>query len=175
MEKEYIYRFIPLAALFSTLGVIFPVFFHFLGLGSAFLPMFLPIIMGSVLLPASLALTIAIVTPLVSFLFTGMPPAYPPILLMVLLELSTVSLLSSYLFFKKHISIWITLAIALLADRLILCVFILFLARYLNFPAKYYSIGGVIYGIPGIVLILVVVPAALKFLRNKYPQLLPSQ
>ena len=46
MKKELIYRYIPLATLFTAMGIIFPIFFHLVGLGSAFLPMFLPIIMA---------------------------------------------------------------------------------------------------------------------------------
>ncbi|MBN2365030.1 MAG: hypothetical protein EH225_02845 [Calditrichaeota bacterium] len=170
MEKNTIYRHIPLAALFSTLGVVFPLFFHFVGLGSAFLPMFLPVIMGSLLVPPSMALTIAIVTPLVSFLFTGMPPLYPPILLLVLLELIAVSLISSYLHYIRRMTVWMVLITALLIDRLILFLFVLLLARHFGFPERFYSIGAVIYGLPGIIMILLVIPPALRFLKDKYPQ-----
>ncbi len=172
MEKESIYRHIPLAALFSTLGVLFPLLFHFAGLGSAFLPMFLPIIAGSLLLPPSVALTIAILTPLVSFLFTGMPPLYPPILLLVMVELMTVSFISSFLHYRRNLSVWITLIAAVLADRVILFFFVMALARYLGFPERFYSAGAVIYGLPGIIMIFIVIPPVLKFLKQTYPQIM---
>lgn len=175
MEKEYIYRFIPLAALFSTLGLIFPVLFHFLGLGSAFLPMFIPIIMGSVLVPPVVAVSIAVITPMISFLLTGMPPVYPPILIIVLIELITVSLISSILYGRKKFSIWLTLFIALTADRLLLFLFIKFLAKQLGFPEQFFSMAAIAYGIPGIILIFTVIPLSLKYLKSKYPQLLQSE
>ena len=172
MEKEYIYRFIPLAALFSTLGLIFPVLFHLLGLGSAFLPMFIPILMGAVLVPPAVAFSMAVITPLMSFLFTGMPPIYPPILIIVLAELITVSWLSSLLFYRKKISIWLTLFIALTADRLLLFLFIRLAARQLGFPEQFYSLAAVAYGLPGIILIFLIIPLSLKYLKSKYPQLI---
>ena len=46
-------RFISRAAFFAALGLILPVFFHLFGLGSTFLPMFLPILAGSLLLSCS--------------------------------------------------------------------------------------------------------------------------
>ena len=78
MESESVYRNVPLAALFATLGILFPLLFHFTGLGSMFLPMFLPITMAATLLPPVVAILVAILVPLISFLFTGMPPLYPP-------------------------------------------------------------------------------------------------
>jgi hypothetical protein len=172
MENEAIYRHIPLAALFATLGVIFPVFFHFTGLGSAFLPMFIPVIMGSMLLPPSLAATIAVATPLVSFLFTGMPPLYPPILVLVVVELLAVSLLSSLLYYVKNYSVWVTLIIAMGTDRLILFGFVYVLAGQLGFPERFYSAGAVLYGLPGILLIFLIIPLTLNFLKQRYPQIL---
>lgn len=174
MESESVYRNIPLSALFATLGVLFPLLFHFIGLGSMFLPMFLPLTMAATLLPPAFAVSIAIITPLCSLFFTGMPPLYPPILLMVLVELVTLSLITSILYVRKKWSIWITLCIACLADRIILYGFILFFAEMLDFPEKFYSITVVFYGIPGIILIFLVVPATLKFLRRSYPEIFSS-
>lgn len=164
-----IYRYIPIAALFSALGVIFPIFFHLFGLGSTFLPMFLPIIAGSSLLPPVLALSISIITPLVSFLFTGMPPLYPPILPIMLIELMIVSVLTSYFYFQRKYSIWFTLVISFGVDRLILFLFVYLLAPMLGFPQKIFSFGAVIHGIPGIIMIFLVVPFMLRFLDEKYP------
>jgi len=174
MESESVYRNIPLSALFATLGILFPLLFHFIGLGSMFLPMFLPVTMAAALLPPAFAVSIAIITPLFSFLFTGMPPAYPPILLMVVVELVTLSLITSILYVRKKCSIWITLCIACLTDRIILFGFILFFAKMLDFPGKFYSITAVLYGIPGIILIFLVVPATLKFLKRNYPEIFSS-
>jgi hypothetical protein len=175
VSSENIYRYVPLSALFAVLGIVFPVFFHFIGLGSTFLPMFIPIVMASTMLPAKFAVSVAIITPLISFLFTGMPPLYPPILPLVIFELILISLITSQLYFKYRKPVLLTLLIALSADRLILFLFVFFFAGHLGFPENFYSFAAVLYGLPGIILILIVVPMTLKFIQNKYPQLLSSE
>jgi hypothetical protein len=172
MQDELVYRYIPLATLFAALGIIFPFFFHLVGLGKAFMPMFLPIVMGSVLLPPSLAISIAFLTPTVSFLFTGMPPIYPPILPVVMVELILVSFVVSFLYFKKNVSIWLTLIIALGIDRIALFIFVFVIAPFIELPKEIFSLAAVIYGFPGIMLILAVVPMTLRFLKQKYPSLI---
>jgi hypothetical protein len=175
LQTENIYRFVPLSALFSVLGILFPLLFHLIGLGSTFLPMFIPVVMASTLLPVRFAISVAVITPLASFLFTGMPPLYPPILLVVVLELIIISFITSNLYFRLKRSIWVTLFIALVADRVMLFLFITYFAEYFGFPADFYSFAAVLYGIPGIILILIIIPLTLKFLQKKYPQILMSK
>ena len=175
MTSQNIYRYIPISALFAILGVLFPVLFHFTGLGSTFLPMFLPVVMASTLMPPPFAVSVAVITPLVSNLFTGMPPIYPPILLLVIVELLIISSLTSYLYFLKRKSIFLTLVIVMIADRLVLFLFIMLFAGYLGFPANFYSAAAVLHGIPGIILIFVIVPVSLQFLKKNYPQILPEK
>lgn len=172
MNKEDLLQLIPIASLFSALGVIFPILFHVVGLGSAFLPMFLPIMMGSLLLPLQLALSISIITPLVSFVFTGMPPLYPPILPVMLVELLVISFLSSYLFYHKQLPFWFVLIFTVLTDRIILFGFVYWLAPFFGLPEKLFSLISILHGIPGIVLILTVIPLTLRFLQEKYPQII---
>jgi hypothetical protein len=172
MESETVYRNVPLAALFASLGILFPLLFHFTGLGPMFLPMFLPITMAAALLPPAVAISVAILVPLISSLFTGMPPLYPPLLILVMVELITIAALTSYLYFKKERSIWLTLLISLTADRIILFLFVILFAKVLGFPERFYSVGAVIYGLPGIILIFLTVPAALNFLERRYPSIL---
>ena len=172
MQSESVYRNVPLAALFATLGILFPLMFHFTGLGSMFLPMFLPVTMGATLLPPIVAVLVAIIVPLLSFLFTGMPPPYPPILVLVMVELVVISGITSLLYYRKKWSIWMALFISLGIDRLVLYLFVSLFAKMLGFPERFYSIGAVFYGIPGIILILLVVPATLNFLGRRYPHIL---
>jgi len=172
MQGESVYRNVPLAALFATLGILFPILFHFTGLGSMFLPMFLPVTMGAALLPPMVAVSVAILVPLLSFLFTGMPPPYPPILFMVIVELVIISGITSLLSYRKKWSIWLSLLISLSVDRIFLYLFVLLFAKMLGFPERFYSTGAVLYGIPGIILIFLVVPATLNFLGRRYPYIL---
>jgi hypothetical protein len=175
MQEELIYRHIPIASLFAALGVIFPILFHLLGLGSAFLPMFLPVMTGSLLLPPPFAVSVALITPFISFLFTGMPPLFPPILPMLVCELLIVSLISSVFYFKKRYSLWFTLLTALILDRLLVFLFVYLIAPMLSLPRQIFSIGLVVYGLPGIVMIIVVIPFTLNFLEKKYPKILENR
>ncbi len=139
-----------------------------------FLPMFIPIIMGATLLPPSVAIAIAIITPLVSFIFTGMPPVYPPMLFIIIIELVAVSLICSVLYGKKRLPIGWTLLIALAFDRLLLFGMIKFITTRLGFSEQLFSLGVVFYGIPGIIFIFIIIPLALKFLKVKYPQIIQA-
>ena len=78
--KESELKQIPLTALFAALAVALPQFFHMLGLGAVFLPMFLPVTAGAMLLSWKFAFTLALIAPITSWLITGMPPIVPPIL-----------------------------------------------------------------------------------------------
>jgi hypothetical protein len=169
MSDSDINRYIPLAALFSAMGIIFPMFFHYLGLGSAFLPMFLPVMMGSLLVPTSIAVSIGILTPLVSFLLTGMPPMFPPILPLMLVELTLVSATVSLLFFRWKRSVWFALIVAMAADRLLLFILVYLLAPAFGLPKTIFSLAMVWHGVPGILLIFLVIPFAIRQLRQKYP------
>ncbi|GAB4363401.1 MAG: ECF transporter S component [Calditrichia bacterium] len=175
MGNKAIHSYIPRASLFAALGVIFPVFFHLLGLGSIFLPMFLPITMGAFLLPWKLAASIAVVTPMISFAISGMPPLFPPILPLMMVELLLISIIASILFFHKKNSLWLSLVAAILVDRIVLFIFVYWFAPLLGFPPRVFSIATVVHGIPGIVLMLVVIPLTMRFLTQKYPHILSNQ
>lgn len=167
-------RQIPLTALFAATAVILPQFFHLVGLGPAFLPMFLPIMMGSFLLTWKFALVLAILPPLVSFAITGMPPLVPPILPVMLVELIIISLIISV--FSVHLkkSIWLALPLAIICDRILLFLIVSWIAPILGFNHPIFTIALVGSGIPGIVLQIIVIPLALKLINDKYPQWRPD-
>ncbi len=172
MNKEALYPCIPLAALFAALGLVLPILFHLTGLGSAFLPMFLPILMGSMLLPMQLAISIAVLTPVISFVFTGMPPVYPPVLPVMITELLIISTIASFLHFRRNLSVWLTLALALGTDRLFLLLVVYWIAPYMGLPGAFTSGAAVLHGIPGIVFMFIVIPFSLNILESKYPQII---
>lgn len=162
-------RFISRAAFFAALGLILPIFFHLFGLGSTFLPMFLPILAGSLLLPWRLAIAIALITPLASFLLTGMPPLYPPVLPVMMLELCLISLIASAIYFYQHYSVWLAIAAAMLADRLFLFFFIAGLAPLFHLPPHIFSVSVVLSGLPGIVLMFLVIPPFINIISRRFP------
>jgi niacin transporter len=163
-------RQIPLAALFAALGVTLPQLFHLTGLGAMFLPMYLPVMLGSMLLLRHYALSTAIISPLVSWLLTGMPPLAPPVLPVMLIELSTVSIVISTLRVHHKKSVLTALISAIVIDRLILLIIALLIAPLFGVNSKYFSIALVMSGIPGIILQLIVIPLSIRFIEDKFPQ-----
>jgi hypothetical protein len=162
-------RLIPLVALFAALGILFPQFFHLLGLGAAFLPMFLPIMVGSMFLTWRFVLLLAVLTPLVSWLLTSMPPLTPPILPILVIEFISIGLLISLLRQHSNLSVISILLIAIFMDRLILFITVSLIAPIFNIEHPLFSVAIVISGIPGIVLQIIVVPLTVYLIEKKYP------
>ena len=171
-EKEL--RQIPLTAIFAALGIILPQFFHMLGIGSTFLPMFLPVVLGSMLLQWRFALSLAIICPLVSWLVTGMPPLVPPILPIMLVELSAMALVISFLHVHLNKNVWISLLSGILVDRFLLFLIVSAIAPLLGFNHSVFSYALVLSGLPGIVLQIITIPLAMKFIKKKFPEYIPS-
>ena len=168
MEQQEL-RQIPLVALFSALGILFPQFFHFLGLGPAFLPMFIPLMVGSMYLSWKFVLLMVIISPTISWLLTGMPPLAPPILPVLILEFIVAGLIISFLRIKTRFPAWAILLIAIMADRLTLFLVISLIAPLFDITHPLFSIALVISGIPGVILQLLTVPFAVYLIDKKYP------
>lgn len=161
---------IPLSALFIASGIVLPPVFHLAGLGATFLPMFLPVLLGGMVLTWRFALLTAVLTPLASWLLTGMPPVVPPVLPVMLVELSVAALLCSVIRVHLRKSVWLALVTAILADRLVLFLIVKVMAPLLGWNHPLFSISIVISGLPGIVLQLIIIPWVMKMIKSKFPQ-----
>jgi hypothetical protein len=166
-------RQIPLVALFSALAILFPQFFHLLGLGPAFLPMFIPIMIGSMFLHWRFVFLMAIISPTISWLFTGMPPIAPPILPVLIIEFIIAGLIISRLRVKSSLPVWGILLIAIISDRLTLLLIVTILAPLFDIDHPLFTIAIVISGLPGIILQLITVPLTVYFIEKKYPHWKP--
>ncbi len=162
---------IPLTALLAVAGILLPQAFHLFGLGAVFLPMFLPVMLGGLLLTWRFALVLALVTPMVSFLITGMPPMVPPILPLVMTELIVVALILSALHVHLKRNLWVALITAIVVDRLFLLLLVAYGLRWLGWEHPAFSLSLVAAGLPGIVLQLIVLPLVVRFIHQKYPDL----
>ena len=70
-------RNLTYAALLIALGLLMPQVFHMIGgqqAGGLFLPMHIPVLMAGLLLGPAYGAAVGVVTPLLSFLISGMPP-----------------------------------------------------------------------------------------------------
>lgn len=167
-------RQIPLVAFFAALGILFPQFFHFLGLGPAFLPMFIPILIGSMFVNWRFALLMGVLSPTISWLITGMPPIIPPILPILVTELCITGMIISILRQSTIWSVWIILPIGLLVDRILLLVIVIVIAPLFDITHPLFSLTMVLVGVPGVILQLLVVPASVLLIEKRYPHWKPA-
>lgn len=151
-------REIALSALFVALGLAVPVLFHAVGLGSTFLPMFLPILAAGLMLRPTVAGFVGTLTPLLSALLTGMPPLAPPIAGVMAAEGLVLGTVSSvcYLRLGWHIHLAATVSVCL--QRLVMACLMALLAPWFGIPSALAAFGGLLKGVPGVALLIIAVP-----------------
>ncbi|MBN2878029.1 MAG: ECF transporter S component [Clostridia bacterium] len=170
-------KFTTLAGLFIALGIVLPIAFHALpDGGKIFLPMFLPVVIGALFLPWQYALAVGVITPMLSWLITGMPPMAPlPMNIMLAMQLGVTSLLiavfkSMKWFNEKRLMIIIALIPSLLigfgiSGSVLKAAVELFGVKGPGMWA--YISGAVITGLPGIAVLTVLVPAIYLIIRKR--------
>jgi hypothetical protein len=156
-----------LGGLLMALALVFPVIFHMVGLGSSFLPMFFPVMAAGFILALPAAVVVGFMSPLVSALLTGMPPFFPPIAFIMMVEGVVLAALPVFLYQRYKMNIWATAVIAMLVDRLVLLISVLLLSRLLQLPEGVLTVTALIRGIPGTILIPLVIPAVIKQVEPK--------
>ena len=158
---------LTLSAMFVALGVLFPIMFHSVGLGSIFLPMFWPIAAAAFFLDWPIAVAAAVLTPLVSSLFTGMPPVSPPIMQMIMLELSVLAYATVAVYRRTRLGLFWPLLIGLIFSRIMLILFIVIVAPLFGLPPKLFSLGLLMQGLPGVMTILIVTPIIVSRIKHE--------
>ena len=150
-------RDITLVGLFIASAIIVPIFFHALGLGPIFLPMFLPILIAGFLLDPFPAMAVGFLSPWISSFITSMPPLVPtaPLMCMEGLALAGVS---SCLYRRHKRSLWASLVAAVLAERLVLTAAVFLVTPLFNLPPEMLSVAALTVSLPGIFLQLILVP-----------------
>ncbi len=147
---------ITLSALFMALGILFPILFHTVGLGSVILPMFWPIAACAFFVPPSFALMVGTLTPLLSTMATGMPP--PPTLYKMIFELAALAGCTALLYRRTLWGVfWLVLA-GLIISKLAAILSAVIIGPMLGLPPAFYAIASLIKGLPGTVLILFIIP-----------------
>lgn len=151
----------------AALALVLPPAFHMVGLGSKFLPMLLPLLLNGFLVPLPWALFIGLMTPMVSSLSTGMPPLYPPIVVVVALEGATLGAVAAAVYRGRRERLWPALITAVVAGRAVALGASWILARYVGLPPALASAAMLIQGAPGVLLQLVVVPLVVRALASR--------
>lgn len=154
---------------FIAFGVVLPMVFHLVGMGSVFLPMHIPVILSGFFLDVPFALMVGAITPILSSTLTGMPPAFPVLPFMVF-ELAAYGAVTSLLY-KKWKNVFTPLICAMISGRIVAGIVVWFLATF--FAAKLpgpivFITGAILKGIPGIIIQLLFIPATVLLVsRNR--------
>ena len=156
---------ITLSALLLALCVLVPIVFHMLGLGKAFLPMFLPILLAGFILNYPYALVVGFSGPWISALVTGMPPFFPTAVIMSAEGLAATFIIS-YLYHRRNVNFWFSLIFAIIGERITLVLMLYLILPLFGFPLEAVTIG-VIVSLPGIALQFVLIPLILKALETR--------
>lgn len=164
MNKNTV-RTLVLSALFLALGLVLPTAFHAIGAGTVFLPMHIPVLLCGFVCGWQYGAAVGLLTPLISYVITGMPPLFP-IGAAMMLELCAYGLLTGLLF--KKINVYFSLLAAMLGGRLVSGAAN---AVLLGMAGKPYGISvfltsSFVTALPGIVLQLVLIPVLVVALQR---------
>ena len=166
--KTNVVRETALAGFLIAIGIILPMFTHFIGQGAVILPMHIPVLLAGFVLNAPFAVIVGIITPILSSVMTGMPPIFP-VLPFMLFELATYGLVTSLLYRKLKLNVYVSLIGAMVSGRIVATVVVWVLTSFffVTLPNPIVWIMGVITtGIPGIIVQLLFIPVLVMGLNR---------
>ena len=145
-------------ALCIALGVLLPMAFHMIpNAGSVFLPMHIPVLICGLFCGTPYGLACGIITPFLSSMTTGMPPA------MILVT----GLCEKHIDFKNEMSkLYMSLIIAMLAGRIVNGLVNTFVLSTQGYTLSVFMTASFITCLPGIIIQLIVVPILVRILNK---------
>ncbi|NLU10962.1 MAG: ECF transporter S component [Tepidanaerobacter acetatoxydans] len=167
MRNDNLYQ-IALAGVFTAFGIVLPMMFHVLGLGSTFLPMHIPVLLSGFFLDAPVAGAVGALTPILSSVFTGMPPAFPVMPYMVF-ELAAYGYMTSFMYRKLRQNVYVSLVGSMVLGRIVSGIAVWVLTAF--FGAKFptpvaFIAASITNGLPGIAIQLIFIPAVVLLLKK---------
>jgi len=150
---------------FVALSVGVPWATHLIGgpvAGRTFLPMHFFVLCAGLILGWRSGLVAGLLSPIISFALTGMPPAV--VLLPLTLEITTYGLVSGLLRRRLGRNVWLPLIGALLAGRIVVMIAVS-LTRVS--PPFSYLASAVIAGLPGIAIQIALIPLVAKLFTRR--------
>lgn len=172
MNRKVTTNELVLSGLLLASGIILPMIFHMFSLtGPIALPMHIPVLIGGFLLPSQIALTLGIITPVLSGLLTGMPVMFPMAVIMSV-ELGIYGLTASLAARKFKLSVLPSLIVSMAAGRIAAGLTVAALVQLfgVKMNAVMFVKSAVVTGLPGIIIQLVFIPTliyAIKRYLNK--------
>lgn len=153
--------------LWGALALFLPLLLHPFGLGVHLMPMFLPLLIVACTLRLSTALILSVAIPLLSGLATGMPPLYPPVALLMVLEGTVMTLWLAGSYRRWRWNLYLSLAVAFLLQRLVRIGFILLARELVELPVGWLMIPALLWGLPGAVLQTALIPPVVLKIRER--------
>lgn len=160
---------LTLSAMFVAMALLTPRLLHSVpNAGTLLLPMHYPILLGAFFLEPGYALLVGLLSPLLSTLITGMPPAFP-VLPFMAAELGTYALVASILSRKMKMDKNIALVGAMILGRFAasVAVWLLVVAFGAKLPAPWPFFAGAFTGsLPGIAIQLATIPTIVSLVQK---------
>jgi niacin transporter len=157
-------------SLLVALGVVLPVTLHAVpNAGSVLLPMHFPVLICGLVCGLPYGLLCGLVTPLLSSVFTGMPPA--AMLPSMLCELAVYGLVSSMLARtirtkNLYANVYIALIGAMLAGRIVFGALNSLIFKAGEYSMQIWLTSAFVTALPGVVIQLVLIPAIVIALQK---------
>lgn len=166
MKKTNV-KTLTVAAMCFAMGILLPVLFHAMGLGSAFLPMHIPVLLCGLLCGWRFGALCGFFVPLLSAVLTGMPPIFP-VAPAMMLELCAYGALCGFFYQNKRQNIYLSLMAAMLGGRVVSGVAN---ALLLGFAGRPYGLeafltGAFVTALPGIAIQLLLIPVLVLALQR---------
>ena len=158
-----------IGGLLLAAGVLLPQVFHMAGgpgLGGTFLPMHIPVFVAGMLLGDFYGLSVGLLTPILSFLLTGMPPfARLPFMIVELAVYGWISGLAA----RRRTPVLVALVVAQIAGRVAYggALFIGVGLFGVNISPIAAVTAALVAGLPGIALQLIAIPPLVIFIRKR--------
>ena len=157
-------------AFLVAVGIVLPMALHMIpNAGSILLPMHIPVLICGIVCGFPYGLLCGVITPLMSSLLTGMPPA--PILPVMLCELAAYGLVSSLLVRlvrTKNIyaNVYIALVGAMLFGRAVSGVLNALIFKAGDYSLQIWLTSAFVTALPGVVIQLVLIPCVVIALQK---------
>ena len=161
-NKDGNLRGMVISATMAAMGLVLPLAFHAVGLGSKFLPMLLPLLLNGFLVPLPWAIATGALVPLLSAVTTGMPPLFPPVAFSMSLECAVLAGTAAAIYRGRPSRLWYALITAILLGRATSLGATWLIAQLLHLPATIVTAAALVQGLPGVLLQLAVVPLVVR-------------
>lgn len=161
------------SAIFITLGIVLPIAFHYFGtaIGPVFLPMHIPVFLAGIYLGPLAGLLVGGVTPILSSLFTGMPPVIPMLPIMFV-ELMIYGAVIGFFFTNRKLNIYLSLVISIIMGRIGVGIVVWVMVNIFNItrlPGNpvVFIWGSIVKGLPGIAIQLILIPLISRYILQQ--------